>query len=235
MTRVTTVTMVLHPFWRAVSTLRRLQAASPSCLAGVSVAGQDHRTSNLMAVAHAYRAADPNLCIVITSEEITSESARMKPNDKPRHNVGRLKTEAAVEAIGGALLIPPFEPQHQGSDWTDLCGDCEKRIHANAPRRPRRQEPSACGVGPALHIDMPSAIMLVPVAFIRLSSSHISRNYLDADSGQIRSTQRLCATLAAVLLPIISGNLFQFALAWIATSIGAQQVAAVLSSGARDT
>jgi NAD(P)H-quinone oxidoreductase subunit 5 len=75
------------------------------------------------------------------------------------------------------------------------------------------------GTGLALYLDSVSAIIFVLVSFIGLIVVNYSRNYLDGDPGQIRFTRWLCLTLAAVLMLIISGNLFQFALAWIATSL----------------
>jgi NAD(P)H-quinone oxidoreductase subunit 5 len=76
------------------------------------------------------------------------------------------------------------------------------------------------GVGLALYIDTLSAVMFVLVAFVGLIVVKYSRNYLDGDPGQRRFTQWLCFSLASVLLLIISGNLLQFALAWVMTSIG---------------
>jgi NAD(P)H-quinone oxidoreductase subunit 5 len=76
------------------------------------------------------------------------------------------------------------------------------------------------GVGLGIYVDALSAIMVGLVAFVGLIVILYSRNYLDGDPGQGRFTRWLCLTLAAVLLLIVSGNLFQFALAWIATSVG---------------
>lgn len=76
------------------------------------------------------------------------------------------------------------------------------------------------GVGLGFYVDTLAAIMFVLVAFVGLIVVLYSRNYLDGDRGQARFTKWLCLTLAAVLLLIVSGNLFQFALAWIATSLG---------------
>ena len=76
------------------------------------------------------------------------------------------------------------------------------------------------GVGLGIYVDALSAIMVGLVAFVGLIVIVYSRNYLDGDPGQGRFTRWLCLTLAAVLLLIVSGNLFQFALAWIATSVG---------------
>jgi len=76
------------------------------------------------------------------------------------------------------------------------------------------------GIGVGFYIDTLAAIMFALVAFVGLIVVLYSRNYLDGDRGQARFTRWLCLTLAAVLLLIVSGNLFQFALAWIATSLG---------------
>jgi NAD(P)H-quinone oxidoreductase subunit 5 len=76
------------------------------------------------------------------------------------------------------------------------------------------------GVGLGIYVDTLSAIMFALVAFVGLIVTLYSRNYLDGDPAQGRFTKWLCLTLAAVLLLIVSGNLFQFGLAWIATSVG---------------
>ncbi len=76
------------------------------------------------------------------------------------------------------------------------------------------------GVGLGFYLDTLSAILFPLVAFVGLIVIVYSRNYLDGDPGQARFTKWLCMTLAAVLLLIVSGNVFQFALAWIATSVG---------------
>ena len=76
------------------------------------------------------------------------------------------------------------------------------------------------GVGLGFYVDTLAAIMFALVAFVGLIVVFFSRNYLDGDRGQARFTKWLCLTLAAVLLLIVSGNLLQFALAWVATSLG---------------
>lgn len=76
------------------------------------------------------------------------------------------------------------------------------------------------GVGFGLYLDALSALMYALVSFIGTIVVLYSRNYLDGDPGQGRFVRRLAVTLAAVLLLIVSGNLFQLALAWLATSIG---------------
>lgn len=76
------------------------------------------------------------------------------------------------------------------------------------------------GIGLAIHLDSLSSIMLLLVAFVGGVVIRYSRHYLDGDPNHGRFTRWLCLTLASVLLLIISGNLFQFALAWVATSVG---------------
>jgi putative DNA primase/helicase len=86
---------------------------------GLPVAVAFH-ASNLIAVAQAYRAADPGLRIVIAGDNDHRREREIDTDGRPKDNVGRLKAEAAAQAVGGALLIPPFAPQQQGSDWNDL-------------------------------------------------------------------------------------------------------------------
>ena len=76
----------------------------------------------------------------------------------------------------------------------------------------------AFGIGASLYIDALSSMMFCLVALIGLIVVSYSENYLDGDPGQLRFMRRLCLTLAAVLLVIVSGNMMLFALSWIATS-----------------
>ncbi|CAN5244355.1 proton-conducting transporter membrane subunit [soil metagenome] len=76
------------------------------------------------------------------------------------------------------------------------------------------------GVGFGLYLDTLSALMYALVSFIGTIVLLYSRNYMDGDPGQGRFVRRLAVTLAAVLLLIVSGNLFQLTLAWLATSLG---------------
>jgi NAD(P)H-quinone oxidoreductase subunit 5 len=75
------------------------------------------------------------------------------------------------------------------------------------------------GIGVGLYIDALSAVMFVLVSFIGVVVIRYSRNYLDGDPNQGQFLKWLALTLAAVLLVIISGNLVQFIVAWIATSL----------------
>lgn len=76
------------------------------------------------------------------------------------------------------------------------------------------------GLGLGLYLDALSATMFALVSLVGAVVVTYSRNYMDGDPGHGRFMTRLCLTLAAVLVVIISGNLFQFAVAWIATSLG---------------
>jgi NAD(P)H-quinone oxidoreductase subunit 5 len=75
------------------------------------------------------------------------------------------------------------------------------------------------GLGFGIYVDAASSMMFILVAFIGLIVVIYSRNYLDGDPRHLRFVRWLALTLAAVLLVILSGNLVQFALAWIATSL----------------
>ena len=76
------------------------------------------------------------------------------------------------------------------------------------------------GVGFSVYVDAMSAMMFCLVAFIGLIVVTYSDHYLDGDPQHTRFLRWLCLTLAAVLTVILSGNLVQFAIAWIATSTG---------------
>ena len=75
------------------------------------------------------------------------------------------------------------------------------------------------GVGLSIYIDTLSAIMLLLVSFVGLIVIRYSRNYLDGDPGHKTFTTWLLLTLASVLTLILSGNVVQLILAWIATSL----------------
>jgi NAD(P)H-quinone oxidoreductase subunit 5 len=76
------------------------------------------------------------------------------------------------------------------------------------------------GIGFGLYLDSISVAMFCLVSFVGLVVVNYSRNYMDGDPHRRRFTRLLCLTLSAILLVIISGNLLQFTLAWIATSMG---------------
>jgi NAD(P)H-quinone oxidoreductase subunit 5 len=76
------------------------------------------------------------------------------------------------------------------------------------------------GIGIGVHVDGLSAVMFLLVSFIGVVVLRYSRNYLDGDPRHGEFMKWLALTLAAVLALIVSGNLAQFILAWIATSLG---------------
>jgi len=76
------------------------------------------------------------------------------------------------------------------------------------------------GIGVSLYADRLAAVMVCLVAFIGVIVVAYSRTYMDGDPGHTRFTGGLCMTLSAVLLVILSGNLFVLTLAWLATSLG---------------
>jgi NAD(P)H-quinone oxidoreductase subunit 5 len=80
-------------------------------------------------------------------------------------------------------------------------------------------ELSVAGVGFAIYLDSLSATIFCLVSFIGIIVLRYSFTYMDGDPQQVRFTRLLCLTLSAVLTLAISGNLFQFTLAWAATSM----------------
>jgi NAD(P)H-quinone oxidoreductase subunit 5 len=82
----------------------------------------------------------------------------------------------------------------------------------------------AAGIGFTVYYDALSAVMTLLVAFVGVIVIDYSRNYLDGDPEQGRFIKWLCLTLAAVLTLMISGNLLQFTLAWVATSLSLHQL-----------
>lgn len=75
------------------------------------------------------------------------------------------------------------------------------------------------GIGLSLRIDAVSAVMFLLVSFIGWVVVRYTATYLDGEARQGAFTGWLCMTLASVLLLVLSGNLVQLVLAWIATSV----------------
>ncbi|MCK0095078.1 oxidoreductase [Yoonia sp. F2084L] len=75
------------------------------------------------------------------------------------------------------------------------------------------------GVGLSVRLDIVSVIMLLLVTFIGWVVVRYARTYLDGEERQDAFTFWLLATLATVLFLIQSGNVTQFVVAWIATSM----------------
>ena len=75
------------------------------------------------------------------------------------------------------------------------------------------------GLGVSIHLDVISVVMLLLVSFIGWVVIRYTATYLDGEARQGAFTGWLSMTLASVLLLVLSGNLFQLVLAWIATSL----------------
>jgi NAD(P)H-quinone oxidoreductase subunit 5 len=83
------------------------------------------------------------------------------------------------------------------------------------------------GIGEAgisLRLDALSIVMFWLVTFLGTLLIQFSRNYLDGDPRQKVFFSRLYLTIAAVLLLVLSGNLWQLVLAWIGTSFALHQL-----------
>ncbi len=74
------------------------------------------------------------------------------------------------------------------------------------------------GVGLSIRLDAVSVVMLLLVSFIGWVVVRYAATYLDGEARQGVFTGWLCLTLASVLLLVLSGNLVQLVLAWVATS-----------------
>lgn len=74
-------------------------------------------------------------------------------------------------------------------------------------------------IGLSIRLDAVSGAMLLLVTFIGWVVVRYSATYLDGEERQGAFTAWLCLTLASVLMLVLSGNLVQLVLAWIATSL----------------
>ncbi len=75
------------------------------------------------------------------------------------------------------------------------------------------------GIGLSLRVDGLSALMAWLVTLLGALLIQFSRNYLDGDPHQKTFFIRLYVTVGAVLLMVLSGNLYQLVLAWVLTSM----------------
>lgn len=75
------------------------------------------------------------------------------------------------------------------------------------------------GLGISARLDAVSAVMLLLVSFVGWVVVRFAGTYMDGEPQQGLFTGWLCATLAAVMLLVIAGNVLQLAVAWIATSL----------------
>jgi len=80
------------------------------------------------------------------------------------------------------------------------------------------------GLGFAVRVDAVSAAMLVLVTFIGWVVVRYSLAYLDGEARQGPFMGWLCLTLAAVLLLVTAGNLFQLAIGWIGAGLSLQRL-----------
>ena len=75
------------------------------------------------------------------------------------------------------------------------------------------------GIGLSIRLDAVAVAMLLLVSFIGWVVVRYAATYLDGEARQGAFTGWLCMTLASVLLLVLSGNLVQLVMAWIATSL----------------
>ncbi|WP_306117567.1 MULTISPECIES: NADH-quinone oxidoreductase subunit L [unclassified Roseitalea] len=80
------------------------------------------------------------------------------------------------------------------------------------------------GLGLSVRLDALTAIIFLLVSFIGAIVIQYSRNYMDGDDRQGTFFGGLCLTLGAVMLLVLSGNLFQLVLAWIVTGLALRQL-----------
>lgn len=76
----------------------------------------------------------------------------------------------------------------------------------------------------SVRLDALSIVMCLLVTFLGTLLIQFSRNYLDGDQRQKLFFSRLYLTISAVLLMVLSGNLWQLVLAWIGTSFALHQL-----------
>jgi NAD(P)H-quinone oxidoreductase subunit 5 len=75
------------------------------------------------------------------------------------------------------------------------------------------------GVGLSIRLDAVSVVMVLLVTFIGWVVVRYTATHLDGEARQGAFTGWLCMTLASVLVLVLSGNLVQLVLAWVATSL----------------
>lgn len=80
------------------------------------------------------------------------------------------------------------------------------------------------GLGFALRLDALSAVMLGLVAFLGAVVVQFSRNYVAGDARHGAFLGNLCLTVAAVEMLVLSGNLVQLVVAWMATSFALHEL-----------
>ena len=121
----------------------------------------------------------------------------LSPGRRPR-KVNRLAEVSALLALGIAVVSAALLFTHGPWDST-LIG--------------------TRGKGISIHFDAVSGVMLLLVSFIGWVVVRYTATYLDGEARQGAFTGWLCLTLTSVLMLVLSGNLVQLVLAWIATSL----------------
>ncbi len=82
----------------------------------------------------------------------------------------------------------------------------------------------ADGLGFAIRLDPLSAVLFSMIALLAFNILRFSRTYMDGDERQGVFLGWLCATIACVQMLVLSGNLGQLVVAWIATSVALHQL-----------
>ena len=95
-------------------------AATVRAMAGETVVAA-FDSGNLLPVARAYREKYPELRIIFAADNDHHLPRQLAGTGKPKRNVGILKAEEAVAAIGNAIVVyPEFSPHDSGTDWNDF-------------------------------------------------------------------------------------------------------------------
>ncbi len=136
--------------------------------------------------------------ILLASAYYASRHPGLRPGNVAKLSEWAALAAFAVAAISALLLVT------QGSGTSPLIG--------------------FLGLGLSVRLDAVSAIMLVLVSFIGWIVLRYSATYMDGEARQGAFTGWMSATLAAVLLLVMSGNLVQLLAAWIATSLMLHQL-----------
>jgi phage/plasmid primase-like uncharacterized protein len=87
-------------------------------------------SANLLDVARAYRARDPERPIIFAADN----DHHLPNRPTPLPNVGQEKATAAAEAVNGIVLLPSFAPNETGTDWNDFMAQ-----HGHAALRQRAE------------------------------------------------------------------------------------------------
>ncbi|WP_228264346.1 hypothetical protein, partial [Acinetobacter baumannii] len=74
---------------------------------------------NLDAVARGLRERWPDRLLLIAADNDHRAEKELRPDGKPRENVGLKKAQEAAANHKGVALVPPFADGDKGSDWND--------------------------------------------------------------------------------------------------------------------